>query len=240
MYSSQGQFEQAKFWRGMNLSLGLPASILAAVSGRVHLGVELWCHAVVMVGSQGLLVRAVWSVDGANAVVAGADQVGAAAAVVGDGGQCVLVAGDGLMWFGAFEGLFAGVVRPGHGEVAGEGPDLVGFVVEAGGEVVSGVVALGSVAVAVGGDAPPDCVVVAFAQVGEELGGEVVAPVGGGVGDRGGGFAEHGADVCGPVLLGGVQLQDAFGVADQMGCALPDSGELGVELVPAGVVVATR
>jgi hypothetical protein len=33
------------------------------------------------------------------------------------------------------------------------------------------------------------------------------------------------------LLLGGVQLKDTFGVADQMGCALPDTGELGVELV---------
>ena len=31
----------------------------------------------------------------------------------GEGGQGVPVAGDGLMSFGAFEGLFAGVVCPG-------------------------------------------------------------------------------------------------------------------------------
>ena len=35
-------------------------------------------------------------VDGADAVVASADEVGADAAVVGEGGQCVPVAGDGL------------------------------------------------------------------------------------------------------------------------------------------------
>jgi hypothetical protein len=35
-----------------------------------------------------------------------------------------------------------------------------------------------------------------------------------GGGDRGGCFAEHGDDVCGPLLLGGVQFEDAFGVAD--------------------------
>ncbi len=60
-------------------------------------------------------------VDGANAVVAGADQIGAAAAVGGEGGQCVPVAGDDLMSFGAFEGLLGCVVGPGHGEVSGEG-----------------------------------------------------------------------------------------------------------------------
>ena len=77
-------------------------------------------------------------VDGADAVVTGADQVGVAVAVVGGCGEGVPVAGDGLMSFGAFEGLFTGVVCPGHGEVSGEGPDLFGFVVEACGEVYPG------------------------------------------------------------------------------------------------------
>jgi hypothetical protein len=33
MWSAQGQFEQAKLWRSLNLMLGIPASALAAVSG---------------------------------------------------------------------------------------------------------------------------------------------------------------------------------------------------------------
>jgi hypothetical protein len=33
MYSAQGQFEQAKMWRAMNLALGVPAAVLAAVAG---------------------------------------------------------------------------------------------------------------------------------------------------------------------------------------------------------------
>jgi hypothetical protein len=37
MYSSQIQFEQAKQWRGVNLTLGLPASVLAAVAGATAL-----------------------------------------------------------------------------------------------------------------------------------------------------------------------------------------------------------
>jgi hypothetical protein len=61
-----------------------------------------------------------------------------------------------------------------------------------------------------------------------------------GRGDRGGGLAQHGDDLSGPLLLGGVQLQDAFGVADQVCCALLNPRELGVELVPAGVVVADQ
>jgi uncharacterized protein (DUF1800 family) len=37
MYSSQGQFEQAKQWRAVNLALGLPASVLAALAGATAL-----------------------------------------------------------------------------------------------------------------------------------------------------------------------------------------------------------
>ncbi|WP_279579199.1 hypothetical protein [Fodinicola feengrottensis] len=37
MYSAQNQFEVAKQWRGVNLMLGLPASVLAAVSGATAL-----------------------------------------------------------------------------------------------------------------------------------------------------------------------------------------------------------
>lgn len=36
-YSSQAQFEQAKFWRGLNLLIGAPAAILAAISGTAGL-----------------------------------------------------------------------------------------------------------------------------------------------------------------------------------------------------------
>ena len=35
--SSQAQFEETKHWRGVNLSLGLPASLLAAASGATAL-----------------------------------------------------------------------------------------------------------------------------------------------------------------------------------------------------------
>ena len=37
MYSAQGQFERAKFWRALNLSLGVGAAVLAAVAGVVGL-----------------------------------------------------------------------------------------------------------------------------------------------------------------------------------------------------------
>jgi hypothetical protein len=42
------------------------------------------------------------------------------------------------------------------------------------------------------------------------------------------------------LLVGGVKLQHAFAVANQVCCALLDTVELGVELVPAGVVVADQ
>jgi membrane protein YdbS with pleckstrin-like domain len=37
LYSAQNQFEQAKQWRGINLVLGVPASVLAAVAGATAL-----------------------------------------------------------------------------------------------------------------------------------------------------------------------------------------------------------
>ena len=49
-------------------------------------------------------------VDGAEAVVGGAGEVGADPAVSGEGVESVPVAGDFLVEFWAFEGLFGGVV----------------------------------------------------------------------------------------------------------------------------------
>jgi hypothetical protein len=66
-------------------------------------------------------------------------------------------------------------------------------------------------------------VVVAAAQAGEQLGVELVAALGPGGGDRGGGLPEHVDDLPGPLLLGGMQLEDAFGVADQVSF-MPTSG----------------
>jgi hypothetical protein len=41
-YSAQSQFEQAKRWRGVNLGLGIPASLLAAIAGGTALAVPGW------------------------------------------------------------------------------------------------------------------------------------------------------------------------------------------------------
>ncbi len=37
MYSGQSQFEQAKFWRGVNLLIGAPAALFAAIAGATGL-----------------------------------------------------------------------------------------------------------------------------------------------------------------------------------------------------------
>lgn len=37
MLSAQAQFEQAKYWRGINLTLGVPAAVLAAIAGATAL-----------------------------------------------------------------------------------------------------------------------------------------------------------------------------------------------------------
>ncbi|MGW3073638.1 SLATT domain-containing protein [Kitasatospora sp. NPDC001132] len=41
LWSAQGQFEQAKLWRLINLFLGVPAAALAAISGGTALGGDL-------------------------------------------------------------------------------------------------------------------------------------------------------------------------------------------------------
>jgi hypothetical protein len=40
LWSAQGQFEQMKLWRSMNVVLGVPAAVLAAVSGGTGLAAE--------------------------------------------------------------------------------------------------------------------------------------------------------------------------------------------------------
>lgn len=41
LWSAQGQFEQAKFWRLINLMFGVPAAVLAAISGGTALSGHL-------------------------------------------------------------------------------------------------------------------------------------------------------------------------------------------------------
>ena len=40
LWSAQGQFEQMKYWRALNLVLGVPAAVLAAISGGTGLAAK--------------------------------------------------------------------------------------------------------------------------------------------------------------------------------------------------------
>lgn len=99
---------------------------------------------------------------------------GAGEVEVGKGGEGVAVSGDDRVSFAVFEGLLADIVYPGHGEVSGEKPDLIGFVGKAFGDVVSRVVT-GPAAVPAGGYFSPDGVVVTPAQLGEQCRLEMIA-----------------------------------------------------------------
>ena len=96
------------------------------------------------------------------------------------------------------------------------------------------------VAVPVGGLAPCDRVVVAVAQVGEQVRVEGVRPAAIAAWTAAVGLAQDLADLFGPVLPVGVQFVHALEVADSVLAALLHPGELGVELGPAGVVVADQ
>lgn len=54
LYSAQGQFEQAKLWRLLNLLFGVPAAVLAAISG----GTSLSGHLGPLVGILALIAAA--------------------------------------------------------------------------------------------------------------------------------------------------------------------------------------
>lgn len=74
------------------------------------------------------------------------------------------------MSFRSLDRLLGGVAGPGHGEVAGEQPDLAGFGFQAAGEHVAGVVlAVVPVAEPVGDLAPVHRLVIALAQAGEQF-----------------------------------------------------------------------
>ena len=60
------------------------------------------------------------------------------------------------------------------------------------------------------------------------------------VGDGGLSVGEHLADIGGPALPVRVQVVDALEVAQQVLAAVLHPGELGIELGPAGVVVADQ
>jgi len=119
--------------------------------------------------------------------------------------------------FGGLGALLAGVVRPVDGGLAGEQPDLAGVVAQPAAERVAGVVAVVPVAVPVVGDPEGGGLVVALAELGQQLrvrGGLASGP---GLGGRLMGFAEDLDHIAGPRLqAAGAQLGDRAAPADHV------------------------
>ena len=139
-------------------------------------------------------------VECGDAVGGGGVEVAADPAPAGEGGQGMPVAGDGLVPLGGFGAALADIVRPAHGEIAGEQEDLFLVVAQPAGERVAGMVPGVPVAQPVVDPPGGDGGVVAFAQVIEYLRVEGGAAAGAGVLDGPVRLAEDRDDVPGPVL----------------------------------------
>ena len=121
------------------------------------------------------------------------------------------------MALGCFRTALGHIIRPAHGEVAGEQEDLFPVVAQPGPERVAGVVPLVPVPQPVVDDPGGDGGVVAFAQVIEDLlvQGGVLAGAGGLDGFMG--SAEDRDDVPGPVLqAAGAEFRDRAASADHV------------------------
>src|ERR687893_1838800 len=177
-------------------------------------------------------------VDGADAVTAGAGEVGADAQVVAEGVGGVPVPGDGLVPLWASKCLLGRIIGPRDFEVLREQPDLLGLVLEPLGECEAGMVAFVPVPMPVCGDAPRDGRVVTLTQSSQQLWVELVGADGSGLLDSLRRVLQYLDDRVGPVLPVRVQLQDALAVSDEVSYALLHPGQVWVELVPADVVVA--
>jgi hypothetical protein len=95
----------------------------------------------------------------------GGVQVAPDTAPAGEGGEGVPVAGDCLVALGGFRAALRDIVRPVHGEVAGEQEDLLLVVAQLAAQRVAGVVSLVPVPQPVVGDAEGDGVVAALAEL---------------------------------------------------------------------------
>ena len=146
----------------------------------------------------------------------GGVEVAADAAPAGEGCLGVPVPGDGLVPFGGFCAAFGDVIRPFHGGVAGEQPQLAGVGVQPAAERVAGVVALVPVPVPVVGDPEGDGLVVTLAQAGNDVrvGGLAAGP---GVFAGQMRLAEDDDHVGGPRLqAAGAELADRAAAADHV------------------------
>src|SRR5262249_47269853 len=99
----------------------------------------------------------------------GGVEVAVDAAPSGEGALVVPVSGDGLVPLGGFGASVGGIVGPLDGGLAGEQPDLAGVVAQPAAEGVPGVVAVVPVPQPVVGDSEGDSLVVALAELGQQL-----------------------------------------------------------------------
>ena len=136
-------------------------------------------------------------------------EVAADAAPPGEGGQGMPVAGDGLVALGGFGAALGDVGRPVRGEVAGEQEDLLLVVAQPAAQRVAGVVPLVPVAQPVVDDAEGGGLVVALAELVQQVRVEGGAAAGACVLDGLMGLAQDGDDVAGPGLqAAGAELDD--------------------------------
>ena len=142
------------------------------------------------------------------------------------------------MPLGGFRSALTDIIRPAHGEFAGEQEDLFLVVAQPGAERVSGVVAVVPVPQPVVDDPGRHGGVVAFPQVIEYL--RVEGGVAAGAGGLDGlmSVAQDRDDVAGPVLdAAGAEFRDRPAPADDVRGALLDAGQPGQEVLVAGVAV---
>ena len=150
------------------------------------------------------------------------------------------VAGDGLVPFRCFGAALGDIVRPAHGEVAGEQEDLLPVLFQPAAESVAGVVSGVPVAQPVVRPAEGGGGVVAFEQVIEDLLVQGGAAAGAGLPDGCVGVAQDRDGVGGPALqAAGAQLRDRPAPADDVLSALLDA-EAGEKVLVAGVAVGDQ
>src|SRR5256884_6820478 len=148
------------------------------------------------------------------------------------------VAGDGLVALGGFRAALGDVVGPVHGEIAGEQEDLLLVAAQPAAQRVAGVVPVLPVPQPVVDDPEGGGLVVALAELVQQVRAEGGAAAGAGVLDGLVRFAQDRDDVAGPGLQdAGTELDDGPASPDDVLAALLDAGQPGEKMLVAGVAV---
>jgi hypothetical protein len=139
---------------------------------------------------------------------------------------------------GGFGAALGDVGRPVHGEVAGELEDLLFVVAQPAAQRVAGVVSVLPVPQPVVDDPEGGGLVVALAELVQQVRVQGSAAAGAGVTDGLVCLAQYGDDVAGPGLqAAGAELDDCPASPDYVLAALLDSGQPGEKVLVAGVAV---